>query len=516
MKRSECIENRRPGGQRRRCGIWPVLLLAAAGLGLYWHTLPAPFIFDDAAAIVNNASIREVSPAVLAAPRDTPTAGRPVVNATLAFNYALGGLDVTGFHALNIAIHICCALVLYGIVRRTLLGGTAERALASSPVVRRPTTGDVAIAPSAVPRHHLVALSASLLWLVHPLQTECVSYVTQRTESIMALFFLLTLYAAIRARGSDRSRWWSAAAIVACGLGMASKESMVTAPLLVVLYDWAYRDGPWRQVLARRRGLYAGLAATWVVLLALSVTGPRSETVGFGLGVTAWQYGLNQCVVVVEYLGRVVWPDGLLLDYGFPRSLGVAEAAPWALALLGLIGLTAVLLLRRPRLGYPAAWFFVVLAPTSSVVPIATEVAADRRVYLALAGLTVLAAVAGFAMIEAARQHLGGHLQRGGRLAGVTSLIMLIMLIVAATSLSTVSWRRAAMYREPVTLWEQAVDAHPRNHRALTNLAVALAAEGRYTEATVHMLRAAAVDPGSTITADNVAALLAAGAGRNR
>ncbi len=72
------------------------------------------------------------------------------------------------------------------------------------------------------------------------------------------------------------------------------------------------------------------------------------------------------------------------------------------------------------------------------------------------------------------------------------------------------------MYREPVTLWEQAAEARPRNHRALTNLAVALAAEGRYTEATVHMLRAAAVDPGSTITADNVAALLAAGAGRDR
>ena len=498
MKPPECIERSRPGGQRRRCGVWPVLLLAAAGLGLYWHTLSAPFIFDDAVAIVNNPSIREANPGVLAAPRNTPTAGRPVVNATLAFNYALGGFDVTGYHALNIAIHVCCALVLFGIVRRTLeMGGTAEQAFASS----------------AVPRHNLIAFGAALLWLVHPLQSECVSYVTQRTESVMALFFLLTLYAAIRALGSNRSRWWSAAAIVACGLGMASKESMVTAPLLVVGYDWAYRVKPWRQVLASRRGLYAGLAATWIVLLGLSVTGPRSETVGFGHGVTAWQYGLNQCVVVVEYLGRVMWPDGLLLDYGFPRSLGVAEAAPWALALLGLIGLSIVLLLRRPKLGYPAAWFFVVLAPTSSVVPIATEVAADRRVYLALAGLTVLAAVAGYAMIEAAGQHLGGHWQRGGRLAGVTSLIMLI---VVAASLSTVSWRRAAMYREPVTLWEQSVEAHPRNHRALTNLAVALTAEGRYIEATVHILRAAALNPGSTITTDNVAALLAAGARGDR
>ena len=101
--------------------MWPAaLLLVAVGLGLYWQTLSAPFLFDDTAAIVNNASIREASPAVLAAPRNTPTAGRPVVNATLAFNYALGGLDVRGYHAVNIAIHVCCALLLYGSVRRTL------------------------------------------------------------------------------------------------------------------------------------------------------------------------------------------------------------------------------------------------------------------------------------------------------------------------------------------------------------------------------------------------------------
>ncbi len=140
MKPPECIERSRPGGQRRRCGVWPVLLLAAAGLGLYWHTLSAPFIFDDAVAIVNNPSIREASPAVLAAPPNTPTAGRPVVNATLAFNYALGGLDVTGYHALNIAIHVCCALLLYGVVRRTLMGGMVER---SSAVVGRRTTAEL-------------------------------------------------------------------------------------------------------------------------------------------------------------------------------------------------------------------------------------------------------------------------------------------------------------------------------------------------------------------------------------
>ena len=482
--------------------VWPLLLaLITVGVGLYWHTLAAPFIFDDAVAIVDNASIRQVGPATLAPPPNTPTAGRPVVNATLALNYALGRLDVRGYHALNIAVHICSALLLFGIVRRSILGGTVERAKLARPWCDAQEHGRPACGGSTVPPSY-IAFAASLLWLVHPLQTECVSYITQRTESIMALFFLLTLYASIRG--------WTVTAIVACGLGMASKESMVTAPLLVVLYDWAYRNEPWRQVFARRRGLYVGLAATWVVLLALSVTGPRSETVGFGHGVTAWQYGLNQCVVVVEYLGRVVWPNGLLLDYGFPRTLTLAEAAPWALVLAGLVSLNAVVLVKWPRIGYPAAWFFVVLAPTSSIVPIATEVAADRRVYLALAGLAVLAAAGGAALVNAVGRHFGGQPLRRPALTGFA------LLTAATMCLSTVSWRRAAMYREPVTLWEQSVEARPHNHRALTNLAVVLASEGRYAEATVHMLRAAAIDPGSTITADNVAALLAAVAGRDR
>lgn len=103
-------------------GVVPVLLLASIGVTLYWRTLPAPFIFDDAVAIVDNPSIRRLGPAMFAPPPDTPTAGRPVVNATLAINYALGGLDVRGYHAVNIGIHVLCAIVLFGVV-----GGTVER-----------------------------------------------------------------------------------------------------------------------------------------------------------------------------------------------------------------------------------------------------------------------------------------------------------------------------------------------------------------------------------------------------
>ncbi len=467
--------------------LWLGCVLAVIGVALYVHTLDAPFIFDDTAAIVDNASIRGWNPTqVLAPPRDTPTAGRPVVNLSLAANYALGGLDVRGYHAVNIAIHVCCALLLYGIVRRTL-----------SPPCSVPSC----LSPDAI------GFLSALLWLVHPLQTECVTYVTQRTESIMALFFLLTVYAAIRADGSPRRGWWSTAAIAACALGMASKESMVTAPLLVILYDWAYRKEPWSAVFRRRRGLYTGLLATWVILLALMVTGPRAGSVGFGHGVTAWEYGLNQCVVIVGYLGRVMWPAGLLLDYGFPRALTLREAAPFVAVVIALVALTAVLLVRRPRLGYPAAWFLIVLAPTSSVIPIATEVAADRRVYLALAGLAVLVVTVGDRFFF----RLGKI-----NLSPVFTSPVSLVCIAAVASLACVTWQRASLYRHPEVLWQQSVAAVPGNHRALTNLATALAARGRYDQAATRLRQALGIAPDSTTAGDNLDALLASGRGGDR
>src|SRR5262249_17886017 len=154
----------------------------------------------------------------LTPPGETPIARRPLVNLSFALNYAFGALQETGYHAGNIALHIACALTLFGIVRRTLAGPKL--------VARFGSIGDT------------TALGAAMLWMVHPLQSEPVNYITQRTESMMALFFLLTLYCAIRARRSPRhSISWHVLSVLACASGMASKESMVTAPVIVLLYD---------------------------------------------------------------------------------------------------------------------------------------------------------------------------------------------------------------------------------------------------------------------------------------
>src|SRR5215472_6329805 len=161
-----------------------VALVAAIALATYWNALDAPFVWDDDVSITTNATIHDLTTS-LNPPLETPVSGRPVVNLSLALNYAFDGLNTSGYHALNLAIHLACALLLFGIVRRTLRRRTGEGWAKSADGV---------------------ALAAALIWMVHPLLSETVDYTTQRTESLMGLFFLLTLYAAIRARAPRRAR----------------------------------------------------------------------------------------------------------------------------------------------------------------------------------------------------------------------------------------------------------------------------------------------------------------------
>ena len=183
----------------------PLVLLVAVGVATYWNGLDAPFVWDDDTAIVTNRTIRDVLPlsGSLSPPIETPVAGRPIANLSLALNYAIGGLDETGYHWWNLGVLIASALLLFGIVRRTL----ALSPIFVSPVVVSPVASGfsrTALRTGA----DAVALVSALIWLAHPLLSETVDYVTQRTESMMGLFFLLTLYSAIRARRTRHAARW--------------------------------------------------------------------------------------------------------------------------------------------------------------------------------------------------------------------------------------------------------------------------------------------------------------------
>jgi Flp pilus assembly protein TadD len=428
--------------------------LVMAVVVVYVGGLGNPFIFDDLGAIALNPQIRSLSPSVaLAPPPETPVGGRPLVNLAFALNYAWGGLDVAGYHVVNMVLHAASALLIFGLIRRTVGVWRTDGA----------TT---------------FAFIVALVWAVHPLNSEAVNYLTQRTELMMAACYLLTLYAASRVTPDVAGRRWMVVAIAACAAGMASKESMVSAPVVVVLIDRVYRFSSWSDALRERRRLYLGLAATWTVLIALMWAVPRTSGAGFATThVSSWTYLLNQSEMIVRYFRLSVWPDALVLYYGWATPTTLAATWPYVVTVLGLVGASIALLIRAPRIGFLALWIFIMLAPTSSVVPIASEVGAERRMYLPMVGLIALVA-AGVATLAPRRM---------ARATLATGLV-----IAAAFGVRTVT--RTGEYASALGLAQTVLERWP-TPSAHYMVGTELITAGRHAEAIPHLREAAVAIP---------------------
>lgn len=522
--------------------------------------LRGPFQFDDVAAIARNQTIDQLWPpgVPLSPPARTAVSGRPVVNYSLAIsnaiNRALGitespiGLpssQAAGYRVANILIHLLCGLLLFGIIRRTMRGSKFSKDWSQ-------------IADS-------VAGVVAMVWLVHPLNTEAVDYVVQRTELVVSLFYLLTLYASVRAwdavRPRERLQWYVAAAI-ACLLGMWSKEVMVSAPLAVLLYDRAFRDESWRSLFATRRAFYAALVATLVPLAMIVSGGARADSVGFAHGIAWYEYLYSQGWAITRYVKLALWPDRLTYDYGADAIHGIAGGL--GLVVLSVVAVTTVAIwIRGARewlwLAFLAAWFFILLAPSSSFVPIRTEVAAERRMYLALVPV-ILSAVIG---LEFLRRRLAVESDRRGQLlwlvlaavgvmyfaasnwtahsvvstfgvsgnaslpvAALTHVIVaaaavaLVYLIATAAdrrwiivgigaALVLTSASRSLLYADAERLWNDAVAKEPRNPRAYDNLAAAIIRKDstRSGEAEARLRQAIGVDSTYVTAYNNLAAI---------
>ncbi len=409
---------------------WAPLLVVLLGAAAYARTFSVPLVFDDVASITDNPTLRHWATA-FSPPLASTTAGRPLLNFSLALNYAVSGTEVWSYHALNLTIHLLAGLVLYGIVRRTL-------------------------GPRMGPASSSLALVAALLWTLHPLQTEAVTYVVQRAESLMGLLYLFTVYAFVRGAEGDptarlRSRLRLVRALKAgirapascCLLGMAAKEVMASAPLVVLLYDRTFLAGSFREAWRRRRKFYAALAATWLVLayLVLAAHG-RNGTAGFGGEISWLSYALTQLTAIPHYLWLCCWPHPLVFYYGRVLVTEPARILPAAVVVAGLLGATGWALVRRPPLGFLGAVFFLVLAPSSSVVPVATETMAEHRIYLSLIPVVVLAVLGLQAWLGRAA------LPCGLGLAGV---------------LLVLTWQRNEAYGDPLELWGDTVARQPAN-----------------------------------------------------
>jgi Flp pilus assembly protein TadD len=444
--------------------------LLAGGLA-YANSLDGPLIFDDRAAIVDNVSIRQLRTA-WRPDRQTPVAGRPIANLSFAANYAFGGETVQGYHAVNVAIHVTGALLLFGLLRRMLARTLPPES--SSPGSSGLTATD------------WLAWFIAGAWLLHPLNTEAVDYVTQRTESLAGLFTLLTVYLAARAWESPAPWRWELAAVAASLVGIGTKESMVVTPILVVLCDAIFGYASVRDALARRWPFYLGLTTCWLVFLVQASSTPFFAERGFATEVSRWTYLLNQGPIILRYLRLSIWPTGLVVDYGVPETLTLAEVWP-GVAAVGLLLVAAIVaLVRRPKVGFWGAWFFLTLAPASSIVPIPTEVGAERRMYLPLVAIIVLlvlgarrlAALDGFAFLRRAALPIGGAI---------------------LVALGAVTVARNTEYRDPVVLWQTVLDRRPHT-RAHANLAAELRLQGRIDDSIAH-LRIAAPDDANALHA---------------
>lgn len=454
------------------------IVIIFAGLLAYADSFSNPFVLDDERSILTNQQIRELWPLTvpLSPPAESPVARRPLVNLSFALNYAAGGLDAEGYHVANLGIHLLAALALFGVVRRTL---ALDR-----------------LAPRFGAHATDIAAASALLWMLHPLHTEVMNYVSQRTTSLMGLFFLLTLYCSLRGLPPAHGRW-RAAAVLACAAGMACKESMVTAPVLVVLFDGVFVFGSIGAAVRRRRALYAGLASTWILLAALMASGGRT-TVGFDAGVSPWSYLLNQFPVLLQYLRLAVWPRALVVDYGLPQPLAVADVLWPAAAIIVLAAATIVAMRYRPAAGFLGAAFFVTLAPTSSIVPIVTEVGAERRMYLPLAALVILVVCAAYRLGRTALPRMAprmgvrdpaGAMRIGAWLAG-GAVACVGALLATGTVLRNIE------YESPESLARTVVERRPHG-RAFYAFGNALLDAGRRDEALGYFRQSAADFPGA-------------------
>lgn len=422
--------------------------MGAAALA-YAGGCAAPWVLDDWQSVVLNPSIRRLGAvATVLTPDHGTTAGRPLLNVSFALNYAFGGAGVWGYHAVNVLIHAAAAALLFGLVRRTLLAPRWQGRF------------DAAALP--------LAASVAGLWALHPLATEAVTYVSERAESLMGLCYLATLYAWCRG--------WRWRAVAACACGMAAKEVMVTAPVLVLLYDRAFLSDSFRAAFARRRGGYLGLAATWLLLALFMTAFPiRDRAVGWSAGITVMRYAATEAVTVLRYLGLAVWPHPLVFDYGPAAFVGWGTAWPAAVVLVGALTGICVLWRRSPERAFPFVAVFVLLAPTSSVVPIALQPVAESRMYLPLA------AVIAFGVVGAYRLGARGRLGVG---LGLST--------AAALGVATVA--RNATYRSAVGLWRDTVAKAPNNPRAHDSLGTTLQAAGDHAGAMAEFATALRVD----------------------
>lgn len=466
------------GAPLHRRVILALLAIALAWIAVWSSSVGGAFLFDDIPEIVNNESLHDPG-----SMEWLEHGRRPVTNLTLAINWAMGGGETEPFHATNMLIHLLASVAIYGLV---LVTARTER-----------------IPEKWRRRAPVVAGFTALFWLVHPLQTQSVTYIVQRGEALAGMWYALTMLAAAigitREKAGRDGGWFFALAVLACALGMGSKAVAVTAPIAVLLWDAVFAGGTLGRALRARWTLYAGLALTWLVTVWLGVlpqvlSSGEGRTVGFGYeGATWWEYLLTQAHVIWHYAYLTIWPADLVLDYAWPFTSDVLGAiVPGGLLAIALLA-SVLGVVRGKWWGFAGAFFFLVLAPTSSVIPIA-DASMEHRMYLpllALVALFVVGVIAGLDRLTNARP----------------MWIAAPLFLLVATFLSMRTIERNIAYESPREMWRQVTIDRPNNARAWSNYGKLILDEDPQA-ALEPLRRAVELDPGFVLARVNFGSAL--------
>jgi protein O-mannosyl-transferase len=463
-------------------------LLASLCAALYAWTLDFPFAFDDVIYLVNNPFVKDASSFGYLSNFHTfankaTALGididysinfilRPIAYVTFHLNYVFDGLTPYWYRAVNVVIHGLNSMLIYALLLRLLTRLPESRKLSSNSVA-------------------FIAGTAALVFAVHPLATESVTYIVQRFTSLVALFYLITLLLHFHAATIQRTllrRSVRVISVLILVLGMLTKESCFTAPVVAVLLDavllgTALRTALWRAlplVLCMTIIPALLIATTWAQQDGSLNYGDVMNIVNFGeKKLSVGHYAITQLTVIVEYLRLLVWPSGMNVDPDWTVHSSLLETSVLGAVaiIMGLLSLSVWLLFaRRERsvhgsiVGMFLLWFFVTISVTSSIVPL-PDMIAEHRTYLPSIGLFVAIAC----ILDWFRVRLSSR--------RVLRWLAPATAIACSAALSFTTLQRNEVWRSTVSLWEDTATKSPAKARVLSNLGFAYGTAGDMAKA---------------------------------
>ncbi|MGE0269209.1 MAG: tetratricopeptide repeat protein [Candidatus Omnitrophota bacterium] len=447
----------------------PALLIVALGLGIYANSLHGEFQFDDLEYIVGNPAIRDISDITqIYLSRPVPTRFIPLL--TLAVNYHLHKLDVFGYHLFNVIIHLINAGLVYWL---TLL-------ICSFSKFKNQWAGR---------KKYTLSLGVAFLFLTHPVQTQAVSYITQRFTSLAALFYLLSLCLYFCGRqyplNSFKSTWRICLAFLSGLTAMFCKQTALTLPVIIILCELFFIEE--NEGFRNLRKIWRFVVVCFLLILVIpgfylfKMGGILSNRLISGSHegdlITGWAYLLTQIQVVVKYIQLLFLPINLNLDYDFPLTPHIFEIKTFLCLsiLVTLIVISFKCYHRRPLITFGIGWFFITLLVESSIIPI-SHVIFEHRLYLPSFGFFLIVVYALHQLIKQER-----------------ILIPALMIMVLTCSLLTM--QRNAVWKTPVTLWQDVIKKSPQKPRGYLNLGKAYLDRRDYRQALSYLNKSIQLKP---------------------